>query len=128
MSTYGTITVVHINKHHGACIYIGRAGFNRPASPLANPYKLRAGYSRDECIADYKRWLWEQIRTWGPAKDELERIADTVRGGQDVALACWCAPQACHGDVVKAALHWMLGVDPRKISEPAKVEQAALFE
>jgi hypothetical protein len=24
-----------------------------------------------------------------------------------VTLLCWCAPKACHGDVIKAALYWL---------------------
>ncbi|MEW6735459.1 MAG: DUF4326 domain-containing protein [Acidobacteriota bacterium] len=23
-------------------------------------------------------------------------------------LVCWCAPKQCHGDMVKAALEWMV--------------------
>jgi hypothetical protein len=33
----------------------------------------------------------------------LKRIAET----RPLNLACWCAPEACHGDVVKKAIEFL---------------------
>ena len=45
--------------------------------------------SRDEAVARYEAWLREQ--------PELMAALPELRGK---VLGCWCAPQACHGDVL----------------------------
>ena len=34
----------------------------------------------------------------GPISQALNAIAARVANGENIALACWCAPAACHGD------------------------------
>jgi hypothetical protein len=36
-----------------------------------------------------------------PARKEIERLAIIISRRSDLLLLCWCAPKACHGDVVK---------------------------
>lgn len=94
-------------------IYIGRenAYYKLNASPLANPYKVGRDGDRQEVIAKYRRYLWEHIKAGTPAiKDKLERIKKVSLEG-DIELVCWCSPQACHGDVIKACVEWMLTRD-----------------
>ena len=46
--------------------------------------------ARDEVIAMYERWLRDERPDLMAALPELR--------GKD--LVCWCAPLACHGDVI----------------------------
>lgn len=64
--------------------YIGRP------SPFGNPFVIGKDGTRDEVIAKYTEWLMAQPELVHRAKQEL-------RGKH---LVCWCAPLACHGDVL----------------------------
>jgi hypothetical protein len=65
-------------------VYIGRP------SIWGNPFVIGRDGTREEVIARYEKWLMAQPRLVERAKAEL-------RGKQ---LVCWCAPAACHGDVL----------------------------
>ena len=71
-------TVVHC-KHKPYDVYIGRP------SKWGNPF---SNGTREENIAKYKKWL----RTDGPI-DDIHELKGKI-------LGCWCAPKACHGDVL----------------------------
>jgi hypothetical protein len=89
-------------------VYIGRQTKDRPRSPLANPEYLAREEDRTKVIASYKQWLYAKIQARDPkVMGELWRILDLARRPEGVTLVCWCAPKACHGDVIKAALHWL---------------------
>lgn len=75
--------VVHC-KRESYDVYIGRP------SKWGNPFKLGPGESRADAIAKYRKWLWGQPELIAAARREL-------RGK---VLGCWCAPKACHGDVL----------------------------
>ncbi len=83
----------------------GRAYVGRP-SALGNPFPLGAAGSRSEVIASYKGWLWKQMQTPGPVEDALLALLQQGRAGR-LELVCWCAPLACHADVIRAALLWL---------------------
>ncbi len=91
------ITVV--NKHHKESgEYIGRG------SPLGNPYKLNDTESRNDTIMRYSRYLYVKIREQDPdICNELQRLAELAMQGP-LKLQCFCAPKACHGDVIKDTL------------------------
>jgi hypothetical protein len=82
--------VVH-SKREPYDVYIGRP------SVWGNPYshqgetlaKFRVS-TREEAIAKYEAWLLGQPELVARAKQEL-------RGK---VLGCWCAPKACHGEVL----------------------------
>jgi len=76
-------------------VYIGRP------SPLGNPFPMPR-YTRNECIRLYRDWLENQAEG-SEAKGELGRISEMAREG-DVYLVCWCAPLACHGNIIKDLL------------------------
>jgi hypothetical protein len=67
-------------------VYIGRP------TKWGNPFVIGHDGTRDVVIARYKAYLLERSDLYVAAKTEL-------RGKH---LLCWCAPQACHGDVLLA--------------------------
>ena len=67
-------------RHH---IYIGRP------SKWGNPFVVGKHGQRGECIALYESWLRENAALFA-ALDELRGLV----------LGCWCAPRACHGDLL----------------------------
>ena len=93
-------------------IYIGRTNitYGLPGSLLANPERLPRGCAeefRANAIQRYKRRLWKLMQSDTEVQRELLRLAAIARE-RDLYLCCWCAPEACHGDVVKAAIEWIL--------------------
>lgn len=76
-------TVVHKTRDRYYDVYIGRP------SRWGNPFQIGRDGTRTEVIEKYERWI----------KTQPQLLADvhTLRGKR---LACWCAPQACHGDVL----------------------------
>jgi hypothetical protein len=92
--TVGT-RVVNITRAGpgGWDIYIGRANrrYGLRTSPWANPYRIGQDGTRDEVIEKYRRYLLNNAAL-------LARLPE-LRGKR---LACWCAPEACHGDVLAA--------------------------
>lgn len=64
-----------------------------------NPFPMKSEGDRGKVVADYRDWLWKQIKS---GKITLEDLA-TLRGKR---LGCHCAPKACHGDVLAAAAEW----------------------
>lgn len=75
------------NKHHGGApadaAYIGRP------SKWGNPFVIGKDGTRGEVITKYETWLM--------ANKPLLRQIGELRGK---SLVCFCAPQACHGDVL----------------------------
>jgi len=86
-------SVLNYKSTHGipqGAVYIGRANktYGLPESKWANPYKIGRDGTRDEVIARYERYLH--------ASGLISQVHE-LRGKD---LVCWCAPQACHGDVL----------------------------
>ncbi len=74
--------VVHC-KRAAHDVYIGRP------SKWGNPFVIGRDGTREEVIARYEAWLLEQ--------PELVLALPELAGK---TLGCWCAPRACHGDVL----------------------------
>jgi hypothetical protein len=64
-------------------LYIGRP------SKWGNPFVIGRDGSRADVIAKYRAWIVTQ--------PELMNALDELRGRD---LVCWCAPLACHGNVL----------------------------
>lgn len=64
-------------------IYIGRPTF------WGNPFKIGPDGNREEVVQKYRDWIKTQPGL-------MERIHE-LKGKR---LACWCKPDACHGDVL----------------------------
>ncbi len=67
-----------------AAVYVGRP------TVWGNPYPLKRGETRSEVIAKYREYLERNPAMIARARRELR--------GKD--LVCWCAPLACHADVL----------------------------
>jgi len=71
-------------------IYIGRnMTFYVPGavkSKWANPFSVNQ-YGREECLKMYKKYVKENLI------DDLHELKGKT-------LGCWCAPEACHGDIL----------------------------
>lgn len=80
--------VVHCKKSHFD-IYIGRAARGFAASKWGNPFVIGKDGTRDEVIAKYRAWIVTQ--------PHLMAALPELRGK---VLGCWCAPLACHGNVL----------------------------
>jgi len=65
-------------------VYVGRP------SKWANPYKIGRDGNRAEVIAKFR---YEHL----PQHPELVEAAKKELRDKD--LVCWCAPEACHGDI-----------------------------
>lgn len=75
--------------------YVGHAGrwHDWPASPFANPFYRQTKQDRQGAVVRYEAWLASQPQL-------LARITDGELTGR--VLGCWCAPLACHADVLAA--------------------------
>lgn len=74
--------VVHC-KRSRYDVYIGRP------SKWGNPFEIGRDGTRAQVIARYERWL----RSHPELLAELDELAGKT-------LGCWCAPRACHGDLL----------------------------
>lgn len=85
-----------VNMSDSDIVYIGRG------SPFGNPFKMYNEDARPKVIELYRHWLWEALKEGKITKQMLLEL-DGKR------LACYCAPKACHGDVLVKAIDWVKG-------------------
>lgn len=78
--------VVHCKKEKFD-VYIGRPG------QWGNPFAMRSEGERQDVIEKYRIWIIGEIRDGRIKKEDVLRLRGKV-------LGCWCAPRACHGDVL----------------------------
>ncbi len=107
------ITVLNGARDGWVGEYIGRVCYNRPRSPLNNPFRAKARSEEEHrvVVRKYRRWLWQRIEVRDPEiLTELNRLRKLAEAG-DLALICWCSPLPCHGDIVKACIEWMIEKD-----------------
>ena len=102
------ITVVNKYKGSGGGtgVYIGRP------SPLGNPFSHLDNASshvtkvatREEAVARYAGWLDEKLASRDPEVcREMNKLLWMAREGP-LKLLCYCAPKACHGDIIRDRL------------------------
>mgnify|MGYP001175620163 CR=1 FL=1 len=65
-----------------------------PPSKWGNRFVVGVHGARGECVALHERELRERARR---EYDALMAELNELRG---LVLGCWCAPRACHGDVL----------------------------
>ncbi|MDB5044417.1 MAG: hypothetical protein JWQ08_467 [Deinococcus sp.] len=114
--------IVHNARHPipvgYTAIYVGRKSTYQPAfgadfSILGNPFPIGKNGSRPEVIALYRQWLQTRLRVSvggkvsypdTPQSRAVQALVERVEAGEHLALICWCAPLACHADVIKTEL------------------------
>ena len=107
------ITIV--NKHQGSNgVYVGRP------TVLGNPSTLKV-YTRTDAIARYRIWLRQQWHLHGEVHAALLQLARRYHERGELTLACWCAPQRCHAEVIREAV---LGIVQHGLVERQPVHQA----
>lgn len=47
------------------------------------------------------------MQTKGAAYEELLRLSKIARD-KELILSCWCAPQLCHGTIIKNAIEYLI--------------------
>ena len=65
-----------------------------------NPFPITKYCDREEAIRRYRTWLWDRMIANNLILPE-ELV--TLYGKR---LACWCAPKACHAEVLYEAAGW----------------------
>jgi hypothetical protein len=97
-----------LNKYHIENEFLGFefVSIMRKESVLGNPFPL-SKYSRKESLRRYRLWLWARIKDRGAVYKELIRIIN-LSNRSNVALVCCCKPLACHGDIIKSAIEWIV--------------------
>lgn len=80
-------------------IYIGRRTGILPQSPYHNPFLIGSHGTREEVLRKFKEYWFH------PEQKALRWKAWKELPGK--TLYCWCAPLACHGDVIALYLDWM---------------------
>lgn len=103
-----TATVVNVRSEE-ADVMIDRS------SRWGNPYRIGRDGDRAEVIRKYKQHLWEQMKAGEVTEQDLLAL-------KDYRLGCWCKPAACHGDVLIAAIEWVVDevAADSKFVRPAK--------
>jgi len=93
------MSIYVVNKKRGGKgEYIGRP------SPLGNPFAMKSESDRSMVVAQYTQWLNDKIEKRDKAIcAELNRLYKLAKNG-DLNIVCWCAPCACHGDVIKGVI------------------------
>ena len=82
--------VVSVKRTSNFDVYIGRQSYGYQDQGWGNPFTIGRDGSREEVIQKYEQWLRAQPKLMAKAKRDLK----------GKVLACWCAPSACHGDVL----------------------------
>lgn len=78
-------------EKQSTAIYIGRP------SKWGNKFIIGKDGNREQVVAKYRAYLWSNTKLMA----ELVEL-----DGKN--LLCFCSPQQCHGDVLKAARNWQL--------------------
>jgi hypothetical protein len=89
------MNVVHCKKAKYD-VYIGRP------SKWGNPFEIGKDGSRETVINKYRLWLWKELKAGKVTKEEILEL-------EGKTLGCWCAPLACHGDVLVNAVKFLKG-------------------
>jgi hypothetical protein len=96
-----SILVKNTRAYHGAGYYIGRP------SLLGNPFVIGKYGTRAQVIEKYRVWLDKQIESNIELRKLMLTFCQEYKTGKRIVLICWCAPLACHGDVIAAKIKSM---------------------
>lgn len=83
-----TSRVVHCRRAEYD-VYIGRPNAQFPYAKWGNPFVIGQDGNRQQVIAKYRSWIVTQ-----------PELMATLHELDGKTLGCYCAPEACHGDVL----------------------------
>lgn len=89
------------HRHFPNCKYIGRG------SPLGNPFIIGKDGTREQVIAKYSEHFNACMEDKNSeAHKEIKNLLAWLYNNNETILflCCYCAPKACHGDVIRAYL------------------------
>lgn len=89
------ISIKNKKTYDGPGVYVGRP------TALGNPFKVGVHGSRDEVVEKYRKWLEEAMEGDNPAMLMFTVMFDELVRDGEMTLICWCAPLACHAEVIK---------------------------
>ena len=69
---------------------------------FGNRFEIGRDGTRAEVIEKYEAQLWTRLR-------ERTITLETLASVHGQTLVCWCAPLACHGNVLARAAAWAYG-------------------
>ncbi len=105
------IRIVNRKTFQGHSQYIGRPMSGLAGSSLGNQYKIQpyGPHTREESVHHlYRKWIWKEMQDQkSPAYRELIRLAELAEK-DELVLSCWCAPQLCHGTIIKNAIEFLI--------------------
>lgn len=81
--------------------YVGRTGLGF-TSPFGNPFKIGRDGSRQEVVEKYRAYFYKRLANDKEFKEQVQML----RGQK---LGCFCAPRACHADVIAEYLNASTG-------------------
>ncbi len=115
----GTIEVVSVYQYRPLVddirIYIGRPGSWYRATRMVNRLCNRSVLGNDHPLSDinndrlrkesielYKVDFDKRIKLRGNFRRAIGQIYKAYKRGKSIKLVCFCAPRACHGDIIKS--------------------------
>lgn len=91
-----------VNVKHDPCdIYVGRPSLwgNPFTCKIIGRRGLIGRRDRDDAVESYERWLRGEEYDWLDP-ERREEILESLPKLRGKILGCWCAPLACHADVL----------------------------
>jgi hypothetical protein len=82
--------VVNVKRNIPFDVYIGRTSYGYISQGWGNPFEIGRDGTREEVIEKYEEWIRSAPEVMNAAREQLK----------GKVLGCWCAPAACHGDVL----------------------------
>jgi hypothetical protein len=114
-----TICVRGMPANFSGVTYLGRPCAGWTGSSLANQYHIGKDGTRAEVIDKYKRWLWQVV--WKKDSPAWNELLGLVRTYKPLVLGCWCKlDEACHRDVVKAAILYLRREEAENLTQPTR--------
>lgn len=75
-------------------------------TPLGNPFEMKnkSNEERNRVCDEYEKWFAERLKGIDtPFIRCLNSLAQLIVGGYTrIYLLCWCAPQRCHSETIRA--------------------------
>lgn len=68
---------------------------------LGNPFKLTSENEREEVCLKYRAYFYDKLKTDAKFKTEVDKLEAIYKQYGKLELFCWCAPKACHADVIQ---------------------------